>query len=176
MNISYNINHLSFAKTNMQDPNYSFLEAKSKLESLCAYQERCQFEINQKLISWNFKIEQRDQLISDLISNNFINEQRFAEAFVSGKFRIKKWGRIKITSHLKQKHISNYSIQKGIKEIDLDEYWETIVKLASKKKIELEFKKGDIWDKKSKVFRFLQSKGYETDITSDAVNEVFTTL
>lgn len=157
----------------IQDTKYSFLEAKSKLEALCAYQERCQFEMDQKLISWNFFPEQRDQLIADLIANNFINEQRFAEAFVSGKFRIKKWGKIKIKSHLKLKHISTYSIEKGLKEIDLDEYWSTLVSLASKKRIELELKKGTIWDQKSKVFRFLQSKGYEADLIADAVKKVF---
>jgi len=118
----------------MQESTLTFLEAKAKLESLCAYQERCQFEIDQKLITWKFPEDQRNQLIAHLISNKFIDEQRFAEAFVSGKFRIKKWGRIKITSHLKQKQISKYSIQKGLKEIDLNQYWETLLHLANKKK------------------------------------------
>ncbi len=158
----------------MHESTYTFLEAKTKLESLCAYQERCQFEIEQKLISWKLPSDQRDQLISDLITNNFINEERFAEAFVSGKFNIKKWGRIKIKSHLKQKFISNYSIQKGLKEIDQEKYWTTIVSLAVKKKIELSSKKGNLWDQKAKVYRFLQSKGYESDIASDAIKEAFT--
>lgn len=158
----------------MHESTYTFLEAKTKLESLCAYQERCQFEIDQKLISWKFPPDQRDQLIADLISNNFINEERFAEAFVSGKFNIKKWGRIKIKSNLNQKFISNYSIQKGLKEIDQEKYWSTIVSLAIKKKIELSSKKGNIWDQKAKVYRFLQSKGYESDIASDAIKEAFT--
>ena len=157
----------------MQESTYTFLQAKTKLESLCAYQERCQFEIDQKLMSWKFPEEQRNQLISDLISNNFINEQRFAEAFVSGKFNIKKWGKVKITNHLKQKFISNYSIQKGLKEIDLDKYWTTIVSLANKKKVELSSKKGNLWDQKAKVYRFLQSKGYESDIILDAIKETF---
>lgn len=157
----------------MSDSTFSFLEAKSKLEALCAYQERCQFEIDQKLISWKIPEDQRNQLIADLILNNFIDEQRFAEAFVSGKFRIKRWGRIKITSYLKQKHISIYSIKKGLEEINPDEYWETLVFLASKKKIELDRKIADSWENKNKVFRFLQSKGYESDLISDAIKEVF---
>ena len=135
------------------DSKYSFLEAKAKLEALCAYQERCQFEMDQKLYLWNFQSEQRDQLIADLISNNFINEERFSGAYVSGKFNIKQWGRIKIKTHLKQKKISTYSINQGMKEI--------------------ESKKGDIWEKKAKVFRYLQSKGYESDLISEAINEVF---
>lgn len=157
----------------MLESKFSFLEAKAKLEALCAYQERCQFEMEQKLISWNFPSDQRDQLIADLISNNFINEERFACAFVSGKFNIKRWGRLKIKSHLKQKHISNYSIEKGIKEIDPDQYWDTLLTLCEKKQKEIQQKKGTIWDHKTKVFQFLLSKGYESDLISEAVKEVF---
>lgn len=152
---------------------YSFLEAKAKLEALCAYQERCQFEMEQKLISWKFAPDQRDQLIADLIANNFIHEERFACAFVSGKFNIKKWGKQKIKSHLKQKHISNYSIEKGMKEIDPDQYWSTLVSLCEKKKKEIQQKKGTIWDHKAKAFQFLLSKGYESDLISEAIKEVF---
>ena len=147
---------------------YSFLEAKAKLEALCAYQERCQFEIDQKLILWGFFFEERQQLIADLISNRFLDEERFASAYVSGKFRIKKWGRIKIKSYLAQKHISNYSIQKALKEIDGDEYWQTLVQLANKKAQELVLVKNS-WDKQSKIMRYLQSKGYESDLIRDAV-------
>lgn len=147
---------------------YSFLEAKTKLEALCAYQERCQFEIDQKLISWGFYYDERQQLIADLISNRFLDEERFASAYVSGKFRIKKWGRIKIKSHLVQKHISNYSIQKGLKEIDGDEYWHTLLHLAKKKSEDLRNEK-ESWTKKAKIMRFLQSKGYESDLIREAV-------
>lgn len=160
----------------MKESIYTFSEAKVRLESWCAYQERCQFEVDQKLISWGQSSEIRGQLIADLISNNFINEQRYAEAFVSGKFRIKKWGRIKIVSHLRRKFISEYSIKKGLMEIDLDEYWETIVELAAKKKKEFTAKNESIWVQQSKIFRFLQSKGYESDLILDASKEIFNHL
>lgn len=150
---------------------YSFLEAKAKLEALCAYQERCQFEIDQKLISWGFYSEERHQLIADLISNRFLDEERFASAYVSGKFRIKKWGKIKIKSHLAQKHISTYSIQKGLKEIDGDEYWNTLLHLARKKSEDLKNEK-ESWTKKAKIMRYLQSKGYESDLIRDAVETI----
>ena len=108
----------------------TLLEAKVKLEVFCSYQERCEQEIRQKIDTWGIFGEDVDFLVSDLISNNFLNEQRFAEAFVSGKFRIKKWGRIKIKQHLKQKNISDYSINKGFAEIDPTEYWQTILALG----------------------------------------------
>jgi regulatory protein len=151
---------------------YSFLEAKAKLEALCAYQDRCSFELNQKMILWGIDWEQRDQLLADLISSNFLNEERFASAYVSGKFRIKRWGRIKITAQLKQKFISTYSINKAIKEIDLDEYWSSLNYLAEKKLRDLSAEKNE-WNQKVKLSKFLQSKGYESDLISDCIVELY---
>lgn len=151
---------------------YSFLEAKAKLEALCAYQERCSFELNQKMILWGIDLEQRDQLLADLISSNFLNEERFASAYVSGKFRIKRWGRIKIKNHLNQKFISKYSIDKAIKEIDLDEYWTSLNYLAEKKLRELSAEKNE-WNQKVKLSKFLQSKGYESDLINDCIVELY---
>ena len=114
-------------------PQYKLLEAKNKIESYCAYQERCDQEVRMKLKSWNLYSEDVDILISDLITNNFLNEERFAEAYVSGKFRIKKWGRVKIKQHLKQKNISAYSIKKAIETIDEDDYLKTVNDLLGAK-------------------------------------------
>ena len=149
----------------------SFLEAKTKLEYWCAYQERCQFEVDQKLGTWNFSFEERDQIISHLISNNFIDEQRFAEAFVSGKFRIKHWGRNKIKQHLKQKRISDYSIGKGMKEIDGDEYWKTLLRLTERKLGEKKSSE-DVWQIQARTQRYLSSKGYEFDLIVEAIKTI----
>ena len=148
----------------------TLLEAKVKLEVFCSYQERCEQEIRQKIDTWGIFGEDVDFLVSDLISNNFLNEQRFAEAFVSGKFRIKKWGRIKIKQHLKQKNISDYSINKGFAEIDPTEYWQTILALGKSKNKLIRAK--DSWDRRIKLQRYLHSKGYEGDLVNDAITEV----
>lgn len=108
--------------------------------------------------------EHIDILIADLITNNFMNEERFAEAFVSGKFRIKKWGKLKIKRHLKQKKISDYSINKGLAQIQDEEYLETLKQLAENKLV----KGKNDWEKKSKLKRYLANKGYENDL----INEV----
>ncbi len=149
----------------------SFLEAKTKLEFWCAYQERCQLEVDQKMNKWNFNAEERDQLISHLISNNFINEERFAEAFVSGKFKIKHWGRNKIKQHLKQKRISDYSIKKGMKEIDGEEYWNTLLRLAERKLNEKKSNE-DLWQIQARTQRYLSSKGYEFDLIVEAIQTI----
>lgn len=145
---------------------YSLLEAKAKLESYCAYQERCMQEVQKKLVSWSIFYEDQDILISDLISNNFLNEERFAKAYAGGKFRMKKWGKQKIKNHLKQKNISNYSIKKGLEEIELDDYLETITYLADKKWASLQ---GDKWEKITKVNRFLFNKGYENEYIQETL-------
>ena len=152
-------------------PNPSFLEAKHKLEAYCAYQERCMQEIIEKLAGWEFYGEQQDNLIADLISNNFLNEERFASAYVSGKTRIKKWGRVKIKLNLKQKRISDYSTNKAFKEIDEDEYLKNLNYLAEKK---FELVKGkNKWDKKAKMQRYLLSKGYENQLVYEVLNTLF---
>lgn len=143
-------------------PKYGLLEAKQKIEAFCAYQERCDQEVRKKLKSWNLHSEDIDVLLADLISNNFLNEERFARAFVSGKFRIKKWGRIKIKQYLKQKAISNYSIKVGMNEIDGQEYLETIEQLALSK--ERLMNETDPWKRYAKLQRYLNGKGYEQDL------------
>ncbi len=154
----------------MSERKYSFLEAKARLEALCAYQERCSFELSKKMNQWSIHPDEQDQLLADLISNNFLNEERFAEAFVSGKVRIKRWGKIKIQIELKKRFISTYSINKALKNVNLDEYWANLIHLAERKWAASTEK--DAYKKRMKVYRFLASKGYETDLIADAVSEV----
>ncbi|MFT6982487.1 MAG: regulatory protein [Crocinitomicaceae bacterium] len=156
----------------LSERKYSFLEAKTKLEALCAYQERCSSELETKLYQWRFDQEDSDRLLAHLISNNFLNEERFAEAFVSGKINIKKWGKVKIRQHLKQKRISKYSMDKGIASIDPEVYISNLTGLAERKFISLKGER-DSYAKKVKVYRFLASKGYETDLIKDVVDPLF---
>ena len=149
----------------------SFLEAKHKIEAYCAYQERCEKEVIERLNKWDIYGEQADAIVADLISNNFLNEERFAEAFVSGKIRIKRWGKVKIKQHLKQKQISTYSINKALSLIEDDLYLSNLNQLIEKKKKDLKVSKTLTWENKAKIQRFLQSKGYENDLIFDALNK-----
>lgn len=142
------------------DKKYTYHEAKLKIEHWCAYQERCQYEVSTKLQTWNLPFDEIQSLLAELISTNFINEERFADSFVSGKFNIKRWGKIKIKQHLKAKFISNYSIEKGLKQISREDYQATIQKLIVKKSAD--FKTTDSeYQRKAKVHNYLASKGYE---------------
>ena len=155
----------------MSECKYSFSEAIIKIESWCAYQDRCTFEVELKLTSWNIPLEQQSEIINHLISNRFLDDKRFVESFVSGKFKIKRWGKIKIKHHLIQKRIDKVSIQEGLKTIDLDAYLETMKHLAQKKFLEKKVK-DDLWAIRRRVSTYLASKGYESDLIHDVVAEV----
>ena len=154
----------------MKPQKYSFLESKAKIEYFCVYQERCHSEVESKLYSWGLSSEQVGQLVADLIENNFLNEGRFAEAYASGKFRIKKWGKRKILLHLKQKRVSEYSINKALNDLDEDEYLETIRHLISRKHQET---KGNKWEKRKKTLSYLQNKGFESGLVRLQLDELF---
>ena len=103
----------------------------------------------------------------------FLDETRFSESYVSGKFRIKKWGKRKIYAGLRAKGVSSELIVGVLKEIDQDLYTETLVSLASKKLEELSLKKDSPWERKIKLTRFLLQRGYENDLVADAVDQLF---
>ena len=112
---------------------YSVDEAQKKLEYYCAYQERCHKEVVEKLQVMRMIPDAIDIIVVHLIKHNFLNEARFARTFVSGKFRIKKWGRYRLTLELKKKNISKVNLKAALDEISEDEYLEVFNALAEKK-------------------------------------------
>lgn len=150
---------------------YSLLEAKAKIEAWCAYRERSFSEVSTKLKSLGADAEDTERLIGELIKSNFLNEERFARAYCSGKFRINGWGRIKIRQHLKQKQVNEKCISYGLQEIDSNEYIERLKSLAERKAQDLHREK-NAWNKKAKIIRFLQQKGYEQDLIYDVIGDL----
>jgi regulatory protein len=141
------------------------------MESWCAYQDRCTFEVEQKLATWNIPIDQQTEIINQLQSNRFLDDKRFVASFISGKFKIKRWGKIKIKHHLIQKRIDKLAIQEGLKVIDLDAYLDTMRHLAQRKFSEKKSKE-DYWAIRRRVSTYLASKGYESDLIHEVVSEV----
>lgn len=114
--------------------------------------------------------EAKEQIILHLLENNFLNEERFAKAFVRGKFNFKKWGKIKIKNELKFRNISSYNIKVSLKEIDDDLYQETIQEVAQKK-VNL-IREPNSFKKKQKLIKYLLSKGYESEFVYKIANEL----
>jgi regulatory protein len=144
---------------------FSRQQAKVKAESYCAYQERSQFEIRNKLYEWGLHQKDVEEIISELIELNFLNEERFALAYSLGKFRIKGWGKNKIKQGLKLKRIPDKLIIKSLKSIEYDDYLMMLQKILQKKSNTISEK--DPFKKRYLLTRFASSKGYESDLITD---------
>ncbi len=139
-------------------------QALSKLQRYCAYRERCRQEIRQKLSSLGYWGERADEIMNQLEDERFWDEVRFAHVFASDKFRLKRWGRIKIRQGLQQKQVPKSFIETALKEEIKDEdYWQTLLYLAEKKKETLGHISQPL-ELKQKLMRFLLQKGYESNL------------
>jgi regulatory protein len=135
-----------------------------KAASYCAYQERTQDEVRQRLKKWNVWGEEADELIAELISMNYLSEERFAKTYAGGKFRIKNWGRMKIRQELHRRGLSEYSIEKGMNEIEDAAYLSGLKEILTKKKALLARTETDAFKLKQKLARFALGKGYESEL------------
>lgn len=144
---------------------FSREQAKVKAENYCAYQERSQFELRNKLYEWGLHSKEVEEIISELIELNFLNEERFALAYTLGKFRIKGWGRIKIKQGLKIKRVPDKLIAKSLKLIDTDDYAAKLRQLLEKKSDTIREK--DPFKLHYLLSRYAASKGYEQDLIAD---------
>jgi len=141
---------------------YTVAEAKKKLEYFCAYQERCHADVEKKLNTMHMIPQAKEIIMMHLLKENYLNEERFAKAYVRGKFLIKKYGKIRIANNLKQKNISTYLIKKGLQEIDEVQYIKTLKGLLAKKWTSV--KEVNHFKKKKKVIDYLLRKGYEYEL------------
>lgn len=144
-------------------------EAKIKAGNYCAYQERTQQEVRDKLYALGLYRDEVEEVLSELITENFVNELRFAVSFAGGKFRLKKWGKRKIEYALQQKKISPYCIRKALGEISDEMYLQTLHQLMDQKRQSL---KGNDFEVKNKLGNFLIRKGFESEIVWRVVREI----
>ena len=148
---------------------YTVKEAQKKLENFCVYQERCHKEVRKKLSEMKIIPIAIDSIVVHLIEHNFLNEARFAKAFVRGKFRIKKWGKTRLIRELKIREISKYSINEALKEIDQEEYIKALDSLT-KKRI-LQVAETNLYKKKKKVAAYLLYRGWESHLVYEKINQ-----
>lgn len=145
---------------------YTLAEAKKALEHYCIYQDRCHKEVEEKLAKMRLIPAVVEEIITHLITENFLNETRFSQSFARGKFRIKKWGKLRITRELKWRNIAPYNIKKGLEEIDAEDYQKTLHALIEKKMES--YKNVAPQTKKKKTTDYLLRLGYEYTLIKDA--------
>jgi regulatory protein len=144
-------------------------QALQKLRHFCGYQERCHFEVREKLYKLGVKKPEHDSLIATLIEEDYLNEERFAIAFAGGKFRINEWGRIKIKHELRQRQVSDYCINKALKLIPSADYKLLLSKLAKEKYDSLN---KETWImRKKKTMDFLAGRGFEGELVMAVLAE-----
>ena len=151
--------------------NFTPQQSVPKIKQYCAYKERCHAEVRDKLYSFGLNKIEVEEIISELITENYLNEERFAIHYAGGKFRMKQWGKNKIKQSLKFKQVSDYCIEKALKEIDNKEYEKTFLKLTELKLKALKSEK-NIFIKKRKLQDFLLMKGYESEMIREVVNKI----
>ncbi len=155
----------------MNKPCFLKEEALQKAKQYCAYQERCHSEVKGKLYSFGLHKKEVEESLSNLIEENYLNEERFAIQYAGGKFRIKQWGRVKIKYSLKQKQVSEYCIKKALAVINETEYNKTLQKLANQKLKTLKAEK-NIFIKKRKLQDHLLQKGFEINLVRGLIAAV----
>jgi len=143
--------------------NIGIEKAAQKIRQYCAYQERNHQEVKEKLYDYGLYKDQVEALMAELISENYLNEERYAIAFAGGKFRVKEWGKVKIKYALKQDKISDYCIKKALLTISEEDYMRTLEKLFQAKLKEVKNEK-NIFIKKKKIQNYLMQKGFEHEL------------
>jgi len=144
-------------------------EIKKKIFRFCAYQERCHLEVKNKLYEWGVSKTAGDEIISDLITQGFLNEERFARAYTGGKFRTKSWGRNKIKHSLESKGLTSNCIRAGMQEIDDAEYLKTLKELILKKAEQITGE--NPYATNDRIAKYVIQKGFEPELVWKLIKE-----
>ncbi len=148
--------------------NYKLASVLHKMKSLCSRQEKSCFDIRQKLLKQKISSNDQDEIIHILLEEGFINELRFANAYVHDKFRINRWGRVKIAHQLKCKKIPPGVIFEALQQIDEDEYMQSLQKTLQ---LKMKTEKRENCTK-AKLFRFIKARGFEPNISLSMIDEL----
>jgi regulatory protein len=146
-----------------------YKSALTKAMNQCSRREYCCYEIREKLVLWGIAGNISEKIISVLINDNFINETRYANAFVKDKFKYNKWGKVKIAAHLKLKQIPEHIVRSAIDSIDYTEYLNVLKSLITIHKKTIKAK--NQYDLKGKLMRYGLSKGFESSLLYEILND-----
>ena len=145
-------------------------EARVKISRYCAYQERCHQEVRDKLFEYGLTRADVESLLADLITDGYLNEERFARSYAGGKFRMKKWGRLRITRELEMKNVTPYCVRMALSEINDHEYLAALRDLLLKKASQL--KEENVYVRRDKLATYVIGKGYEPELVWTSIREM----
>jgi regulatory protein len=149
----------------------SLADAQEKIRRFCAYQERHHQEVRSKLISYGIAADAVEEIIASLILDGFLNEERFAKAFAGGKFRMKKWGRLRIVNALESRGITKACIRAGLAEIDPDEYLQALRHTLGQKARQLD--EPNLFVMRDKLSKYAILRGYEPETVWEMIRELY---
>ncbi len=145
-------------------------EAYSKMAQLCSRSEQCSADIRKKMVAYEIMDELVEEIISKLKTEKFLDDERYVKAYVSDKFRLNKWGRIKMRYYLKAKGLNDELIEIGLNEIKEDQYKKALISTLKEKAKKI--KSDNKYDKMGQIIRFAQSRGFEPEIIHRYISEV----
>ncbi len=140
-----------------------------KLKKYCAYQDRCHYDVELKLKNLGANSDVSDEILTTLILEGYLNEERYARSYVRGKFNINKWGRNKIIMGLKAKKISSHLIQKGLEEINESDYINSLREILVNKSQLLSCRTK--YDRNKKLYVYAYNKGFESELIKEILEE-----
>ena len=149
---------------------YDLNIATDRVKRYCSVQDRCQWDVIKKMNDWGLGKKTQNHLLEILITENYINEERFSQSFCRGKFKIKNWGKRKISNELKQKNISSICIDKGMEEIKEDDYFKVLDKLFIQKRDQVTDTNHFI--RKKKIANFLIQRGFEPSLVWEKMKDL----
>ncbi len=161
---------IEYQDSGKKKKSLSASDALARIYRYCAYQERSHQEVKNKLYEFGLTTDEVDELLARMITDGFLNEERFAKAFAGGKFRIKKWGRVKIKRELEAQGLSKRCISRGMDEIDLTDYRKTLKNLLVKKADQTE--EENLFKKRDKVAKYAIGKGYEPEMVWEMLKDL----
>lgn len=143
--------------------------ALDRLEALCAVSERCESELRQKLWQWSISSMDVQEIMAHLRKHRFVDDERYARAYVRDKYRIARWGRNKIVAGLMAKKIASEMVRKALEEIDQDEYESNARDVITGKMSGIKDVRS--YEGRTKLFRYGVGRGYESELVARIIKD-----
>ncbi len=146
------------------------VEAYKKMAQLCSRSEQCSVDIRRKMVAYDLVNEVVEEIIDKLKKEKFIDDERYVKAYAADKFRLNKWGKIKIQHYLRFKGLSENFIQSGLDSIDNEKYKAVLIRTMKDKAKTIKNK--NKFEKMGQIIRFTQNRGFEPELIHRYMNEV----